>query len=114
MQAFVWPTQFVNFKTEAQQKSQTVRAYYYYYRNHSLCLEQKLRVSAVFQSEPCKDMSSSLILIVVSASTHHAAIRRNMLHDRRANGMEVGLGLGHIVLDGDPAPRPKKGHRPHF
>ena len=27
--------------------------------------------------------------------------------------MEVGLGLGHIVLDGDPAP-PKKGHSPQF
>jgi len=24
-------------------------------------------------------------------------------------GMEVGLGPGHIVLDGDPAPPPKKG-----
>jgi len=28
-------------------------------------------------------------------------------------GMEVGLGSGHIVLDGDPAP-PNKGHSPHF
>jgi len=28
-------------------------------------------------------------------------------------GMEVGLGLGHIVLDGDLAPLPK-GHSPHF
>jgi len=28
-------------------------------------------------------------------------------------GMEVGLGLGHIVLDGDPAP-PQKGHSPQF
>jgi len=28
-------------------------------------------------------------------------------------GMKVYLGLGHIVLDGDPAP-PKKGHSPHF
>jgi len=26
-----------------------------------------------------------------------------------ALGMEVGLGLGHIVLDGDPAPPPQKG-----
>jgi len=25
-------------------------------------------------------------------------------------GMEVGLGPGHIVLDGDPAPPPQKGH----
>ena len=25
-------------------------------------------------------------------------------------GMEVGLGPGHIVLDGDPAPPPPKGH----
>jgi len=24
-------------------------------------------------------------------------------------GMEVGLGPGHIVLDGDPAPLPRKG-----
>jgi len=28
--------------------------------------------------------------------------------------MEVGLGLGHIVLDGDPAPPKKKGHSPQF
>ena len=27
-------------------------------------------------------------------------------------GMEVGLGPGHIVLDGDPAPLPKKGQSP--
>jgi len=26
-------------------------------------------------------------------------------------GMEVGLGPGHIVLDGDPAPLPQKGDR---
>jgi len=25
-------------------------------------------------------------------------------------GMEVGLGPHHIVLDGDPAPHPRKGH----
>ena len=29
-------------------------------------------------------------------------------------GMQVGLGPGHIVLDGDPAPLPSKGHSPHF
>jgi len=30
-------------------------------------------------------------------------------------GMEVGLGPGHIVLDEDPAPPPKKkGTTPHF
>ena len=28
--------------------------------------------------------------------------------------MEVGLATGHIVLDGDPATLPKKGHRPEF
>jgi len=28
-------------------------------------------------------------------------------------GVEVGLGPGHIVLDGDPAPSPK-GHSPQF
>ena len=27
---------------------------------------------------------------------------------------EVGLGPGDIVLDGDPAPLPKKGHAPNF
>jgi len=27
-------------------------------------------------------------------------------------GMQVGLGPGHIVLDGDPAPSPLKGHSP--
>ena len=27
-------------------------------------------------------------------------------------GMQVGLGPGHIVLDGDPAPFPPKGHSP--
>jgi len=29
-------------------------------------------------------------------------------------GMVVGLGPGHIVLDGDPAPLPKKGGSPQF
>ena len=28
-------------------------------------------------------------------------------------GAEVGLGLGDVVLDGEPAP-PKKGHSPNF
>jgi len=28
--------------------------------------------------------------------------------------MEVGLGPGHIVLDGDPAHLPQKGHNPQF
>ena len=27
-------------------------------------------------------------------------------------GMEVGLGPGHFVLDGDPAPPPQKGAEP--
>jgi len=31
-----------------------------------------------------------------------------------ALGMAVGLGPGHIVLDGDPAPPQKRGHRPQF
>jgi len=32
-----------------------------------------------------------------------------------AHGVEMGLiGAGHIVLDGDPAPLPKKGHSPQF
>ena len=29
-------------------------------------------------------------------------------------GMQVGLGPGHIVVDGDPAAPPRKGHSPHF
>jgi len=29
-------------------------------------------------------------------------------------GMQVGLGRGHIVLDGDPAHPPLKGHSPQF
>jgi len=29
-------------------------------------------------------------------------------------GLHVGLGPGHIVLDGDPAPFPLKGHSPQF
>ena len=28
-------------------------------------------------------------------------------------GIQVGLDPGHIVLDGDPAPPPPKGHSPH-
>jgi len=31
-----------------------------------------------------------------------------------ALGKEVGLGLRNIVLDGDPAPPPLKGHSPQF
>jgi len=29
-------------------------------------------------------------------------------------GVEVGLGPGHTVLDGDPTPPPPKGHSPQF
>jgi len=29
-------------------------------------------------------------------------------------GTQVGLGPGHIVLSGDPAPSPLKGHSPQF
>ena len=29
-------------------------------------------------------------------------------------GTQVGLGHGHNLLDGDPAPHPPKGHRPKF
>jgi len=29
-------------------------------------------------------------------------------------GMQVGLGPGHIVLDGDPGPLTQKGHSPQF
>jgi len=29
-------------------------------------------------------------------------------------GMEVGLGPGHVVLDGDLAPLPKRGTAPNF
>jgi len=29
-------------------------------------------------------------------------------------GMQVGLGPGHIVLGGEPAPPPPKGHSPQF
>ena len=29
-------------------------------------------------------------------------------------GMQVGLGPGHIVLDGDPAPLPQRGTAPQF
>jgi len=33
----------------------------------------------------------------------------NSWMDQDATGTEVGLGAGHIVLDGDPAPSPLKG-----
>jgi len=29
-------------------------------------------------------------------------------------GIQVGLRSGHIILDGDPAPSPSKGHSPQF
>jgi len=34
--------------------------------------------------------------------------------DQDALGVQVGLGPAHIVLDGDPAPPPPKGHTPNF
>ena len=33
---------------------------------------------------------------------------------RMKPGVQIGLGPGHIVLDGDPAPPPPKGHSPQF
>jgi len=33
---------------------------------------------------------------------------------KMALGMEVGLGPGHIVLDGEPAPLPQNGAEPQF
>ena len=33
--------------------------------------------------------------------------------DEAWHALQVGLGPGHIVLDGDPAPPPPKGHSPH-
>jgi len=33
---------------------------------------------------------------------------------KMALSMEVGLGPGHIVLDGDPAALPKEGGKPNF
>ena len=34
--------------------------------------------------------------------------------DQDELGMEVGLGPGHTVLDGDPAPLPQRGTAPNF
>jgi len=42
----------------------------------------------------------------ISAHVHGGQTARCI---KMALGMEVGLGTGHIVLDGDPAPLPKKG-----
>ena len=42
----------------------------------------------------------------------HVYCGQTALWIKVALGMEVGLGPGHIVLDGDPAPLPKNGAEP--
>jgi len=44
----------------------------------------------------------------------HVYCRQKVAWIKMPLGVEVGLALGHIVLDGDPTPPSKKGQSPQF
>jgi len=54
----------------------------------------------------------SVCLSVLSVTSVHCGQAVGRIKTKL--GMQVGLGHGHIVLDGDPAPPPPKGHSPPF
>jgi len=58
-------------------------------------------------SDPCPVCLSLLSVTFVHCGQTAGRIKVKV-------GVQVGLGPGHIVLDGDPATSPPKGHSPQF
>ena len=59
-----------------------------------------------------RPMLSDRCLSCLSCLWHWCICGQTVGRIKMKLGMEVGLGPGHIVLDGDPASPPKKGQRP--
>jgi len=59
-----------------------------------------------------RPMLSDRCLSFLSVSVTLVYSRQMVGRIKMKLGMGIGLGPGHIVLDEDPAPLPKKGHRP--
>jgi len=64
------------------------------------------RFALCYQTVVCLSVLSCLSATFVHCGQMVGRIKMNL-------GMQVGLGPGHIVLDGDPAPPPPRGHSPH-
>ena len=81
------------------------KAYSLFRWNHISVFERPFvkRFALCYQTVFC--LSSVLTLVYCGQSVRWL---KNKL------GTEVGLGPGHSVLDGDPAPSPKKGNNPQF
>ena len=70
-----------------------------------------------FWSTICKTVHPVLsdhcpVLFVLSVTLVHCGQTIEWI--KMKLGMQVGLGPGHIVLDGDPAPLPQRGTAPQF
>jgi len=63
-------------------------------------------------SDHCLSDSPVLSCPVLSLSVTLVYYDQTVGRIKMKLGMQVGLGPGHIVLDGDPAPPPPKGHSP--
>ena len=67
------------------------------------------RFALCYQTVACLSVCLS-VLSVLSVTFVHCGQAVQWI--KMKLGMQVGLGPGHIVLDGDPAPPPPKGHSP--
>jgi len=61
-------------------------------------------------ADRCWSVQSCLCLSCLSATLIYCGQTVGWI--KMKLGMQVGLGRGHIVLDGDPAPRPQRGTAP--
>jgi len=66
------------------------------------------RFAPCYQIVVC--LSSPVLSVLLSVTFVHCG--QTVGRIKMKFGMEVGLGPGHIVLDGDPAPPPPKGNSP--
>ena len=60
------------------------------------------------------DRCLSVLSVSVSATLVHCGQTVGRIKMKLRSQVGLGLSPGHIVLDGDPAPRPLKGHSPQF
>jgi len=63
-------------------------------------------------SDRCLSVCLSVLSCLSVCDVRATALWPNGWTDQDETWQQVGLGPGHIVLDGDPAPPPQKGHSP--